>query len=158
MKHNEYEKEEKYKLYRSVREILHPTISKKNISNYKIIVGEEYIPLRVYYPKKVSNISDIMIYIHGNSKITKCEEKYSAILENLAKELGNLVISIDYDEEEKEIKKVYEDIYETMKYVFEGLLRVGVAKDNITISGDSTGASIILGLLDRLNNELKMEK
>ena len=31
---NAFEKEERYKLYRTVREILHPTISKKNISNF----------------------------------------------------------------------------------------------------------------------------
>lgn len=158
MKLNEFEKEEKYKLYRTVREILHPTISKRNISNYKIIVGEEYIPLRVYYPKKVSNITRIMIYIHGNSKITLCEEKYSEISQRLAKDLDTLVISVDYDEREKDINKTFNDIYETIKYVYEGLLRVEVLRENITIAGDSNGASIILGIIDRLTNELKVEK
>lgn len=151
MKHNEFEKEEKYKLYRSVREILHPTISKKNISNYKIIVGEEYIPLRVYYPKKVSNISNIIIYIHGDSNITSCEEKYSDISQTFAKELDNLVISIDYNEKEKNLMKLYEEIYKTFEYVYEGLLRVEIEKKSITIVGDSTGSNIILGLLDKIN-------
>lgn len=151
MKHNEFEKEEKYKLYRSVREILHPTISKKNISNYKIIVGEEYIPLRVYYPKKVSNISNVIIYIHGDSKVTSCEEKYSDISQTFAKELDKLVISIDYNEEEKDINKLYDEIYKTFEYVYEGLLRVGIDKESISTIGDSTGASIILNILDRIN-------
>ena len=35
-----FDTEKKYRLYRTVYEILHPTISKKNISNYKIIVDE----------------------------------------------------------------------------------------------------------------------
>lgn len=158
MVHKEFEKEEKYKLYRSVREILHPTISKKNISNYKIIVEDEYIPLRVAYPKKVSNIQNIIIFIHGNSKITECEEKYTEISTNLAKELEQLVISIDYDEEEKNLEKSYNDIYNTIKYVYKELLRIDIKKENITILGDSTGASIILGLLDRINKELEAEK
>ena len=37
MKHNEFDNETKYRLFRSVKEILHPAISKKNISNYIII-------------------------------------------------------------------------------------------------------------------------
>jgi hypothetical protein len=42
MKHNEFDNEEKYKLYRQVNELLHPTISKKNISNYRIIILKNY--------------------------------------------------------------------------------------------------------------------
>lgn len=157
MIHNEFEKEEKYKLYRTVREILHPTISKKNISNYKIIVGEEYIPLRVAYPKKVSNIKDVIIYVHGNSIITSCEEKYSEISTNLAKDLDNLVISIDY-EEASNLKKLYDTIFETIKFLHEELLRLDIRKENITIAGDSTGGSILLNLLKRLNEELHIER
>ena len=37
-----------YKLYRSVYEIIHPTIPKKNISNYKIMIQEELVPLRIF--------------------------------------------------------------------------------------------------------------
>ena len=46
---------EKYKLYRTVYEILHPTISKKNISNYKVVFDEKILPVLVYYPTKISN-------------------------------------------------------------------------------------------------------
>ena len=114
MKHNEFEKEEKYKLYRTVKEILHPTISKRNISNYKIMIKEELLPVRVFYPKKVSNLEKIMIYIHGESKITKCKEKYSEISQELAKELEQLVISIDYEEKE-EINLMQEEIKKTVE-------------------------------------------
>ena len=50
---NAFEKEERYKLYRTVREILHPTISKKNISEYKIIVDDNLLPLRIFILKKL---------------------------------------------------------------------------------------------------------
>ena len=53
----------KCNLYKSIREILHPSISKKNISNYKIIIDQDLLPLKVYYPKKVSNLNNILIYI-----------------------------------------------------------------------------------------------
>ena len=76
---NAFEKEERYKLYRTVREILHPTISKKNISNYKIVVDNNLLPVRVFYPQKVTNMSKVIIYIHGDIKLTNCKEKYNAI-------------------------------------------------------------------------------
>lgn len=62
MRHNEFDDELKYKLYRTVKEILHPTISKRNISNYKIIVDEKLIPVRIFYPKKVTNMNKVIIY------------------------------------------------------------------------------------------------
>ena len=49
--------EDTYKLYRTVYEIIHPTISKKNISNYKIMMQEDLVPLRIFYPKKISKTS-----------------------------------------------------------------------------------------------------
>ena len=98
MRHNEFDDELKYKLFRTVKEILHPTISKKNISNYKIILDENIIPVRIFYPKKVSNMKKVIIFIHGNGDITKCDGKYSDISSFFSKELDQLVISIDYEE------------------------------------------------------------
>ena len=48
MKHNEFDNEEKYRLYRTVKDLLHPSISKKNISNYKIIINDDILPLRIF--------------------------------------------------------------------------------------------------------------
>ena len=57
--------EDTYKLYRTVYEIIHPTISKRNISNYKIIIEENLVPLRIFYPKKISKLEKAIIYIPG---------------------------------------------------------------------------------------------
>lgn len=145
--HNEFEKEERYKLYRKVEEILHPTISKKNISDYKIIIGEDLLPIRVFYPKKVSNIKDVIIYVHGDSRVTNCSEKYSEISSELAKELDKLVVSIDYDEND-EVEAIYKDVESTYKYIYDKLIDNGITKDNITLVGDSTGGAIVLSFVD----------
>ena len=152
---NEFEKEEKYKLFRSVKEILHPTISKKNISNYKIIIEENLLPLRVSYPTKVSNLQDVIIYIHGDCNITNSGGKYSEIISNLSKELDKTIISIDYQDVEKDLKKSYERILETTRYVYDQLMEAGKTKDNITFMGDSTGASILLNVYTNLEKEKK---
>lgn len=69
------DREDTYKLYRTVYEIIHPTISKKNISNYKIMIQEDLVPLRIFYPKKslplpewffIFTVKDgwLMVFIH----------------------------------------------------------------------------------------------
>ena len=60
MINNEFDEEIKYKLFRTVNEILHPTISKKNISDYKIIMDDDILPVRVFYPKKVTSIDKVI--------------------------------------------------------------------------------------------------
>ncbi len=154
MRHNEFDDELKYKLFRTVKEILHPTISKKNISDYKIIVNEELIPVRVFYPKKVSNMEKVIVFIHGNSNITKCDGKYSDISNCFSKELDTLVISIDYEDlKEDYLEDIYKEIYKTFKYIYNGLIEL-IDKDNITLFGDSTGASAVL----YINNQMIKDK
>ena len=57
---NNFEDEDRYNLFRSVGELIHPVISKRNISDYNIILEEYLYPVRVYYPKKVSNIKKVI--------------------------------------------------------------------------------------------------
>ena len=159
MRHNEFDDELKYKLFRTVKEILHPTISKKNISNYKIILDENIIPVRIFYPKKVSNMKKVIIFIHGNSEITKCDGKYSDISSYFSKELDQLVISIDYEELKDEyLEDIYKEIYKTFKYIYNGLIEQ-IDKDNITLFGDSTGGAAVLYINNKMNKDnIKISK
>lgn len=154
MKHYEFEKEEKYKLFRSVKELLHPTISKKNISDYKIIIEEDLLPVRVFYPKKVSKLEKVIIYFHGDCKITNCKGKYSEISSDLAKELDRTVLSIDY-EDESDLEKIYQEVYKTFTYVYSEFVECGISKENISLMADSTGASMLLSIYEKLREEKK---
>ena len=154
MKHNEFDYEEKYKLYRNVGDLLHPTISKKNISNYRIIISDDCLPLRIFYPTKVSNLRDVFIYIHGEEKITNCKKKYAAISTYFAKNYNRLVISIDYDNYTNlNLKKLNILIYSTIKKIYIDLINNNIFKENITLVGDSTSASTILFLTRKMNKE-----
>ena len=146
MTKNEFDDEVKYRLFRSVQEILHPTISKKNISDYKIILEEDILPVRIFYPKKISNVSKIMIYIHGNGTVTDCLQKYSDICKDLSKKANCLVIAVEYLEEENHYKQMYQDVYETVSYLYERLEKDGIDLDHIVLVGDSTGCNIIAGI------------
>ena len=81
---NNFEDEDRYNLFRSVGELIHPVISKRNISDYNIILEEYLYPVRVYYPKKVSNIKKVIIYVHGDSFVTNCSELYSEISSDIS--------------------------------------------------------------------------
>ncbi len=143
---NEFDNEIKYKLFRNVREILHPTISKKNISDYKIIIDEDILPVRVFYPKKITGVNKVIIYIHGNGKITNCEGKYSDICKMIVRNTNHILIAIEYPENKGEYLKVIKKIFDTFKFLYTELERNDIEPSNIVLMGDSTGGNIITGI------------
>ena len=156
-----FDKEQKYKLYRTVYDILHPTISKRNISNYKIIIDDEMASVRVFYPIKVTNISNVMIFVHGDGNVTGCNGNYSEICKNMALESNHLVIAIDYDDFGKlKYGELYNKIYQMIEYLFIELNKCNIVDDNIVLCGDSTGASIIISITNMFleNEKFKVRK
>jgi len=150
----------KCNLYRTIKEILHPTISKRNISNYKIIINDELLPLRIFYPTKVTNIENIMIYIKGVEEITSSSDEYRLILRKAAVDYNQLIISIVYEDYDNlYLLDLYEKIFETIKYIYNELINNGIKKRNITLAGDSIGASAVLSTVNHLLKEdIKIKK
>ena len=91
--------EEKYKLFRNMYEVIHPTISKKNISSYRIVLDENILPVRVFYPKKLANINSVIIFIPGEGRISNCYGEYDNIFREMAIKCDKLVIALDYFDE-----------------------------------------------------------
>lgn len=150
MNNNDFNNELKCNLYRNIKEILHPTISKRNISNYKIILNDDLLPLRIFYPKKVSNLEKIMIYIHGDETITDSFNTYSEISSKIALDYNQLIISIDYENSKKlKLLDLYNKFYDTFKYIYLELIKNGIKNKNITLIGDSTGANAILSFYNK---------
>ena len=154
---NKKEEETKYKLYRTVKEILHPTISKRNISNYRIILSDELLPIQVFYPKKISNIEKVIIYIHGNEEITECIRKYDDICRNIALKTNSLLLLIDYDDTKKTYRQLTKSIYQVVKHIEEGLIKSNIKKERILLMGDSTAGSIIEEINLLLQNKIEKE-
>ena len=142
MINNEFDSEIKYKLFRTVNEILHPTISKKNISDYKIIVDEDVLPVRVFYPKKITTIDKVIIYVHGNGEVTNCLGEYSGICKNFAVKTNCLIIAIEYDDIKGSYEEVVKEITKTIKYLYDKLIINNILEENITLMSDSTGCHI----------------
>ena len=144
----------KYRLYRDVKDLLHPSISKSNISNYEIVLKEEMLPIRVFYPKKVSHLDKVVIYIPGDGEVTDCSSLYSAISRELSIKLNRCLIAIDYFNKDIEFPKVYDDLYNIIEYLYNELIDYGILKENITIIGDSIGSMFVSEIINRMiNNE-----
>lgn len=147
--------ENTYKLYRTVYEIIHPAISKKNISDYKIIIDENLIPLRIFYPKKISKLTKAIIYVPGKTWIVNGVKNYTDVSTFLVKETDTIVIAIDYSLIDK---TSYNDnitkCLNTINYLIEGLNRVGIENESITVIGDSIGASILSGVASQKENKI----
>ena len=150
---NEFDHETKYKLFRSVQEILHPTISKKNLSDYKIIVEEDILPVRVFYPKKISHLSKVILFVHGNGKITDCLFKYSDICKEFTTEMNILTIAIEYEEE----VGMYQKVSDTIQYFYERLEKNDIHPEDIILMADSTGANI-LAKIHETKPEVEVQK
>lgn len=142
MINNEFDKEIKYKLFRTVNEILHPTISKKNISDYKIIIDEDILPVRVFYPSKITNIEKAIIYVHGNGEVTDCIGEYSNICKNFAIKTNSLIIALEYEEIKDNYKTMVNEIDKSIKYLYDKLIINNILEDNIILMSDSTGCYI----------------
>ena len=132
-----------YKLYRNVRDLIHPSISKRNISDYKIILNDDLLPVRVFYPKKVSNMKKVIIYIPGDGKVTDSYGKYTMISKELALKEDRCVITVDYFEDGIEYPKTIDKIYELILYLYQKLHEIEIDDNDIVLVGDSFGANLV---------------
>lgn len=144
-----------YKLFRAVYEIIHPTISKKNISNYKIIVKEDLIPLRIFYPKKISKIEKIVIYIHGSLEISNNLKNYTEVCQKIVENTDALLIALDY--ESKEYQELTKSCINTINFLIKELNKINISSNNITVMGDSLGASLLASAVSNAENYIKKQ-
>ena len=142
MINNEFDKEIKYKLFRTVNEILHPTISKKNISDYKIIMDDDVLPVRVFYPKKITTIEKVIIYVHGNGEVTNCLGEYSNICKNFAVKTNCLIVAIEYDDIDDSYEVIVNEVKKCINYLYDKFLMNNIKEKDIILMSDSTGSHI----------------
>lgn len=136
MKHTDY------KLYRELKEIFYPSISRQNISNYKIVIKDNLIPINVFYPSKEVELNNIIIYITSGNNYN-CDE--------LAINTNNLVFGMDYNEED-----YFNRYYDIIKYIYNNIEEYNISKNNITIMCDINNNSILEKIIMKLreNNDL----
>lgn len=131
------------RLYRKLYDIMHPSISRKNISEYQIILQDDLIPVRIFYPDTDAKLDKIVIYVHG-SKVNY------QIYEDFAKKTNSIVIFLDYKNE-----NMVNDCNNMIKYILEELVKCSINLDNVMLVGDFLDSDFILNLED-INNIKKI--
>lgn len=122
------------RLYRNLYDIIHPSISRKNISNYKIIFNDNLIPVRIFYPNKDTKLGKVIIYIHG-------EKTNDKVYEEIAKRTDSIVIFLEYRKE-----KIEMDCCDMITYLLEGLKECGISSDNVLLMGDAIEGDFLFNL------------
>lgn len=130
------------RLYRNLYDIIHPSISRKNISNYKIIFNDNLIPVRIFYPNRDTKLGRIIIYIHGD----KTNDK---VYEEIAKRTDSIVIFLEYRKEKIEI-----DCNNMIEYLLKGLTECNISLENVLLMGDDIESNFLL----QLENENRVKK
>ena len=126
------------KLYRNVHDILHPSISRKNISQYKIILKDKIPTVSVFYPEIDAKLDKVAIYIHGDEVLPNFYEEFAA-------RTGMIVLLINYSG-----NNVFEDSAKVGKYLYDELNKCGI--DNVILIGDFTGSDVILELSEKTDD------
>ena len=129
------------KLYRNIHEIIHPSISRKNISEYRIIIKDELFPIQIFYPSKEIELKKVLIYIHSK----KIDYDY---YQDLALKTKRIVLVIDYQDSK-------EKLVDTTNYIIDELNNNIIMNDSIGIMGDFDGASLILEVNSSLVSSIK---
>ena len=129
------------KLYRNIHEIIHPSISRKNISEYRIIIKDELFPIQIFYPSKEVELKKVLIYIHSK------EIDYD-YYQDLALKTKRIVLVIDYQDSK-------EKLIDTINYIIDELNNNNIMNSSIGIMGDFDGASLILEVNSSLVPSIK---
>ena len=129
------------KLYRNIHEIIHPSISRKNISEYRIIIKDQLFPIQIFYPSKEVELKKVLIYIHSK------EIDYD-YYQDLALKTKRIVLVIDYQDSK-------EKLIDTINYIIDELNNNNIMNSSIGIMGDFDGASLILEVNSSLVPSIK---
>ena len=126
------------RLYRDFYDIMHPSISKKNISNYEIVIDSELPAIDVYYPAKLAEKKEMIIYIPDRVD-------NNDVYKDLAIETNNIVISV--------ASKEMDSVYKLIKYVYDNAESIELDADKITLMSDYDGCDMLLNIKEKLKED-----
>ena len=63
------------KLYRNLYELIHPSISRKNITEYSIVLNDNVLPIKVFYPKIGVELNRVILYLQDVKQTSEFYKK-----------------------------------------------------------------------------------
>ncbi|MDO4887427.1 MAG: alpha/beta hydrolase fold domain-containing protein [Actinomycetaceae bacterium] len=103
------------------------------------------VPVRVYRPTDAAQLP-VIVYVHGGGWVLGGLDTHDRITRTLACESGAAVVAVDYTlAPEARFPQALEECAALVEAIAANPGRWGAEPDNISIAGDSGGASIALG-------------
>lgn len=121
----------RYRLYRELRGVFYPSISRENISNYQVVLQNDLIPIGVFYPKKDVPLDHLIIYVTDEGR---------HIGQELALQTNHLVFVLENNQ-----NNFFNQCYDMMKYLYCNIGKYHISKEHITVMSDSS-----LDILDKI--------
>lgn len=133
-----------YKIKRQVESIANPRIKPSyRLWDHRIAGAENDIPVRIFLPNNRNNKRKVIIFFHGGGWVVGNIDTYSKICDNMAKQTGHIVVSVDYRlAPENKFPKGLEDCYTVTQEIFSDKTFFDIDIDDITIVGDSAGGNL----------------
>lgn len=109
--------------------------------------GAPPVRVRTYRPRKVQGSVPALLWIHGGGYILGRPEQDEPLCVDFARELGILVVSVDYRlAPEHPFPAPLEDCYAALRWLFAQAGALGVLSERIAIGGASAGGGLTAAL------------
>lgn len=147
-----------YELHRKVQDVVGNITRKRNFIDSTILVEDTPISIRIFSPKEKTDKA--ILYYHGGGWVVGNIQNYTKTCADLANKTKRIVISVDYRlAPEYPFPIGFQDCYGVTKYFYTKKNMLGLKPKNITIMGDSAGATIAAGisLLARDQKDFKIK-
>ncbi len=118
------------------------------ISTRVISIGDApEVPVFVYEPPVRKRASGALLYIHGGGYVSGRAAGYHANCARIAKQLGVLVVNVDYRlAPEHRFPAGLDDCYAALLWMHKTAGELGIDPERIAVGGDSAGGGLAAGL------------
>ncbi len=101
------------------------------------------LPIRIYKSTSIEKNLPVMIWIHGGGFVFGSADMNDAYLFNLVRELGIMIVSVDYRLAPKyPFPTPLEDCYAALEWVFDHAGESGIDSTRIAVGGASAGGGL----------------
>lgn len=112
------------------------------------MLGREPVTVHVYEPAGRARPSGALLWIHGGGYLFGAPEMGQPFGGRVAKELGVLVVSVDYRlAPEHPFPAPLEDCYTALRWVHDHADELGIDRDRIAVGGESAGGGLAATLV-----------
>ncbi|MGL4799967.1 MAG: alpha/beta hydrolase [Cellulosilyticaceae bacterium] len=144
LSYRDSELEKTYEKERRFDELTHPNLLKVfyKMWDRKVTKDGYAIPVRIFSPNKEVK-KELLIFFHGGGFVKGSIEKYTRVCHQLAEFTGHTVLSVEYRlAPEHPFPTGLMDCYEVVKEVMKDREILGMYPEEVTLIGDSAGASL----------------